>query len=441
MTTPLDLSVRRGVAFLALMFCLLSLTDGAFPQSQMFFLGGRLLVGNSALKAVLLISAAIGLLIQTREQFAEFPLFAWLLCIAVLLPEGFYLTSSLGMSVENVLQSYNGYYVLLLIGPALLAFRGRVPQRVVIRCIVFLLMVCATIGVAQFSLEKPLLYTKSADGNFSVQSWDFFGRVRAFSLFTSALEFGIFCALCGALGVALTRTRRRWGWFLVVVSGAACFTTLTRLCYLVFVCACVYSWILTYGRKPSRGLWQPLLFFLLGLGTMLAGLVSFTSGEGAALQDSSSVIDRAVQWSYYYDLLAHSTVVERIFGLGIVQNERVLPLFPLPIDNLVLALVLHIGIVGLFFFSILMIKMWLYLRRNAIATQQPFVIAAASLWATLACAGIFNITFSTFGAVFAIAVLCGGDRIEKRSMTTAHTHAGEASRLRLLGHAKYARVL
>jgi hypothetical protein len=84
------------------------------------------------------------------------------------------------------------------------------------------------------------------------------------------------------------------------------------------------------------------------------------------------------------------------------------------IDNLPLALILHIGIVGLVLFSILLIKMWLYLRKEALATQQPFMIATASIFASLACSGIFNITFPTFGTVFALAILCAKYRPVKR---------------------------
>jgi hypothetical protein len=433
---PLDLSVRRLFAFLAVALCMFSLVDGIFPQIQMSLSGGHLLVGNVLIKAVLLSTAVLGCLIHTRAQFAELPIFTWLLCIGFLIADTLYLTSSRGMSLPDVLQSYNGYYVLLLVGPALLAFRGVVPERVITRYTVCILLVCAVIGVAQYLLAKPILYTRSGDGSFSVQSWQFGGEVRAFSLFSSALEFGIFCTLCGALGVSLSRTLPIRGKLLVVLSGVACFATLTRLCYLLFICACTYAWILTFGRKTARGLWQPLVYFVLGIATLLAGLTSFVSGEGTALKDPSSLIDRAVQWAYYYDLLAHATLADRLFGFGIVQNDKVLPLFPMVIDNLPLALVLHIGVVGLILFGTLLIKMWLYLRRKALATQQPFMVAAASLWATLTCAGIFSITFSSFGAVFALAVLCERTQsIYQRQMIreSSNENIDQTLRLQLLG--------
>jgi hypothetical protein len=298
------------------------------------------------------------------------------------------------------------YYLLLLIGPALLAFRGRVSQSVIIRCIVLLMLICACIGVAQYLTAQPILHTESADGAFRVESWRFFDQVRAFSLFTSALNFGMFCALCGALGVALFRTVPVWGALLFFVSASACFTTLTRLSYIVFICACTYALVLTFGKRPERGLWHPLLYFALGISTILVGINSLLSSDTNNLQDASSLLERIGQWIYYSDLIRHSTLADQLFGIGIVQNENILPLYPMLIDNQLLALVLHIGVVGLVLFGVLLIKMWLHLRREALATRQPLVVAAASLWAALACAGIFNIVLSSFGAVFALAILC-----------------------------------
>ncbi|MGA3193904.1 MAG: hypothetical protein ABSD39_02780 [Terriglobales bacterium] len=126
-------------------------------------------------------------------------------------------------------------------------------------------------------------------------------------------------------------------------------------------------------------------------------------------------MERIGQWAYYSDLISQSTLAEKSFGLGIVQLKKIVPVFPMVIDNVPLALILHIGLVGLVFVAILMFQMWLYVRREALSTQQPFIIAAASLWATLACAGIFNIVFSSFGIVFALTVLCRKDSSLKQS--------------------------
>jgi hypothetical protein len=405
MNDILNLPVSRAVAFLVLALCFLSLVDGAIPQLELFSIG-QLFIPEYLIKGALLAAVLIGCLIFPQTRLGKIPKWWWLLCVAYLIADIAYLTFARGMTVAVVLQSYSGYYGLLLIGPVLCAFRGRVSQRTILLCTVSLFLVCAAVGLVQYFSAQPLLFTESADGGFRVDSWFFFEKVRAFSLFTSAMNFGMFCALCGALGVALSRTLPWRGALLCLVSAVACFATLTRLCYVIFFCVCTYALVLTFGKKSGRGLWHPFLYFGFGLAMVVAGLSSLVTGGESGLQDASSLIQRIGQWTYYSDFLLHSSITDQLFGVGIVQNEKILPLYPMIIDNVALALMLHIGLVGFVLFCILMIKMWLFLRREALVTRQPFAIAAASLWAALACAGIFNIVFTSFGVVFALAVLC-----------------------------------
>jgi hypothetical protein len=406
----LNLSFYRLLAFLVAVTCFLTLVDGAIPQFELFLLG-RVVIGGALAKGVLLAATAFGFLIHPTLRLSNLPFVTWLLCIAYLLAEIPYLHYMCGMSFGDALVSYNGYYSLLLIAPVLVMFHDTVPERVIIEGAILLFLVCAAIGFAQYITARPILFTESADGAFQVNSWGFFDQVRAFSLFTSAMDFGMFCALSGALGIALTRAYPISGTLLFIISAMACFTTLTRLSYLVFMCVCFYAAVLIFGKNPKRGRWQPLLYFGLGISTILVGLSPLISGDASNLQDPGSLIMRIGQWAFYADLLTHSSLAQLLFGVGIVQNDKILPLFPMVIDNVPLALVLHIGIIGLALFGTLLVKMWLYLRSEALVTRQPFVIAAASVWAALACAGIFNIVFSSFGAIFTLVILC-----EKRTV-------------------------
>jgi hypothetical protein len=418
MNNLLYLPLSRIVASFLVVLCFLSLVDAVMPQLELYLLG-EVVIREGMVKAAFFIAVLLGCLVYPRIKTEGAPITIWLLCAVYLVADVAYLTYGQHMSFLDVLQSYSVYYLLLLIGPALVAFRGRISHSAMVRWTVFIFLVCAAIGIAQHLTAQPLLHTDSADGAFRVDSWNFFDEVRAFSLFTTALNFGIFCALCGALGVALSRTFPIRGALLFVVAAVASFTTLTRLSYVIFICTCAYAAVLVFGKKAKRGLWHPLLFFAFGMITILIGLNSLANSDTANLKDASSLLERVGQWIYYSDLIRHSSLTDQLFGIGIVQNENILPLYPMLIDDLPLALLLHIGIVGLLLFGILMIKMWLYLRREALATRQPFVVAAASLWAAFACAGIFNIVTSSFGAVFALAILC---RREDRPTPTADVH-------------------
>jgi hypothetical protein len=404
-STPLSWLIALPLAIL----CFLALVDGIASQLQLFLLG-QLPVPEGIIKGILLAVMAAGCFLSPQGQPAGAPKYTSLLCVGYLLADIFYLNQVRGMSVMMVLQSYAIYYALLLVGLALTIFRGRISQKAIIRCTVFLLVVSAAIGALQHFKAQPILYTDSTDGGFRVESWTFFDDVRAFGLFTSALNFGIYCALCGALGIALCRRRPIAGALLFILSAVASYFTLTRLSYLLFFCSCTYAAVLTFGKSPKRGLWQPVAYFAMGVATVLSGLYSFANGNSTDLRDATSLLERVDQWAYYSNLLAHTRLLDQLFGVGIVQNEKIIPAYPMLIDNLPLALILHIGIVGLTLFSLLLVKMWLYLRREATADQQPFMIAAASLWASAACAGIFNVVLSQFGTVFALAVLCSGKK-------------------------------
>jgi hypothetical protein len=397
-----NLPAYRMLALLALALCICALVDGLIPQLQMSLLGGQVPINSTLTRLSVLIIPILACCIHPRLEFAGMPMVSWSFCIALLIADIPHLVIARGMTLRDVLMSYSEYYLLLLIGPTLLIFRGTISKRLIVRSMVVLLIVSAAIGIAQYLTGQPILHTESADGKFEIYSWNFLGDVRAFSLFTSGLGFGLFCALSGALGIALMRRSRLKGALLLLVSAVACFSTLTRLCYLIFFCACIYALVLTFGKKSKRGLWHPLLFFALGIGTILSGLSSSVSGDASNLQDSGSLILRLEEWTYYLGLISSSNLTDKLFGLGTTLTKE----NTVPIDNVPLGVALHIGMVGLIVFGILLIQMWLYLRREAVVTQQPFAIAAASLWATLPCAGMFNIVLVQLGAVFAIAILC-----------------------------------
>jgi hypothetical protein len=417
------LSSYRFLGYVTVILCLLALADGVLPQAEMMMLRGHMPISNIVTKFGLLTAVAFGCLVHPRIRRDNLPLFTWMLCIAYLIADIGYLILFCNLSLGDVLQSYNAYYLLLLVGIALLTLQNSVPEHVIMRCVISLFVLCAAIAIAQYLTGKPLVYTESSDGSFQVNSWTFFDNMRAFSLFSSGLTFGLFCALCGALGVAISKTSPLKGALLCVLSAVACFITLTRLSYLVFVCACTSSLVLTFGKKASRGLAHPFLYATVGLSTIVIGVRSAVTGGGGDLENQMSLLERVSQWIYYSSVIVNAALMKQLFGLGVVQNEKLARLAPMVIDNTPLALVLHIGIFGLAIVGILMFKMWLYLRRQAISTKHPFIIAAASVWAVLLCAGMFNVIFSSFGAIFSLAILCQTEQTKKEVHYDGQLHA------------------
>lgn len=416
----LAVSEYKLLAFFAFFCCLAIFISALIQQFQMILLGGRVVIGNSLLKAGLLAVILFGCLLRPKLSAGGLPITSWLFCLLYLAGISAYLIFGCGMSASDVMVSYYDYYFIFLVGPALIVFRGALSEKLLLRISLIMFFICALLALAQHLTNSPILPTESADGSYTVESWNFFGQVRAFSLFGSALEFGLYCAFAGALGVAFSKSMPVRGTLLTILSGVMCYLTLTRLSYLIFFGACLTAFVLTYGKKPWRAQIHPFIYAILGLLTIAWALRSFIGGSIES-QDVASTVDRVTQWVFYYDMLQHVTWIQLLFGSGIVQIDTILPKYPMLIDNVPLALVLHIGFVGLLLFIILTVKMWLYLRREAIDTKQPFFIAIASIWAMFICGGIFNILFAVYGSIFGLAVLCerkqrnDQDRMDRRS--------------------------
>ena len=129
-----------------------------------------MLVGNVLPKTLLCTVVLFGCLFRPRLHVMTLPMGSWLLCIGFLILEITYLNSSSGMSVADVLTSYYDYYVVLLIAPLLLVFRGEVQERVLIRLTVLVFSACAALAFAQYLSNSPILYTESVSGSFKVAS-------------------------------------------------------------------------------------------------------------------------------------------------------------------------------------------------------------------------------------------------------------------------------
>ena len=401
-------------SLVAAMACLLVVVDAAVPQIEMLLLGGRLPLSNVVVKFTLLGCIIVGLYLHPRLTVTGFPITAWTTCVVYLAFETVYLAAVLHTPLIDIIQSYNGYYLRVLVGPAALVFRQAVPERLLIRYTAGLFAICAGIGILQHLLGEPLVTVESAEGIQVAVGTNFLGSFRAFGLCSTPQNFGLYCTVGGALGVALIRERFWTGISLTILAAIGCFVTLVRQWYLLFPCVCLYSAIMTFGKKPSRGLWEPLLFFAMGAGTLAYGVLSWAQdgNPDQHLANGGSLIERLVEWTYFGNMFLRSTLTEQLLGLGIVQNNNLAEHAEAPIDNLLLGIVLHIGIVGLVVFGFLLVKMWLYLRRESLLFRQPFITAVASEWAILWAAGIFyHGMLAPFGALFVLVILCSRSKI------------------------------
>lgn len=194
------LNHRLGcILFLVL---LLSMINGMMPQAEMAFFSGHVLIPTVALKWLMIVIAAFGVLIKPRSATPISIILAWLILLIYLLFEAIIFTLTKNYSLVYIAYSYEATLYFLLLLPLLYAFKETVKERQIITLIMCLFLPLAFLGIWQGVTNNPILPTISADRYFQVYSWDFYGRVRGFSLFGSASNFGHFLALLAAMSVA-----------------------------------------------------------------------------------------------------------------------------------------------------------------------------------------------------------------------------------------------
>ena len=236
------------------------------------------------------------------------------------------------------------------------------------------------------------------------------------SFFGNAQEFGSYCVLIAAIGVGMCRTRGGWkkGVPLYLAAAATCYTTLTRATFIQLFIATVAALTFTFGKKPTRMRWQPLIALAFALVIAFGGFAKTLSdrvGDRKSLADDSSLELRIAQWAIHASILQHSAISEQLLGLGFCQAEHPVMVALkeewnlVLIDNLYVAFTVHIGIIGASLIVALLWGMWLFVRNEAIYRPTPILIGIASFWSTFLYVGMFNIQGAEYGFWFLAALI------------------------------------
>ncbi|ABG03539.1 hypothetical protein Rxyl_0565 [Rubrobacter xylanophilus DSM 9941] len=255
--------------------------------------------------------------------------------------------------------------------------------------------------------------TASADAFFEVFSWSFYGEVRAFSLFGSASKFGHYIALVGALGISFLYSEKleakAAGLVLTILVLAAGFATLTRATYMEILMTLFAAWLLVRPRGTLLKYLVSLLPLVYGVtGAFVAfalpSWITVASNRSPLLSDNTLLM-RYASWDTYGGLWMESDLFAKLFGMGIIQNNR----FPVTenvlIDNSFLALLIHIGLLGLMVWLMLMWALWRYVLRVAISHGSPLAVAIAAIWSTWMATGVFGITTEGYPLLLVLLLL------------------------------------
>jgi hypothetical protein len=408
-----------GMALLALLVCVIGCVA---PELEMALTGGRVPIPEAFVKVGCFCFLALLVMIYRKLDLTSFPTTAWVAVTVYLLLAFPFLWFVESKHPDEILLAYNAYYCPLIFAPVACALRGKLSERSAMRIFMGAFFASAALGWAQFLSQDPVVRLASTDGNFRIfaSQWMQGGErsMRAMSFFGNAQEFGSFLVLIAAVGIGMCGRRGGWkkGAPLYLLAAATCYATLTRATFVQLFFASVAALTFTFGRNRKRMKWQPLIALCLGLVIAFSGFskqISDQISDKKSLADDSSLQQRLMQWGIHVSKLEHSSTAEQLFGLGFCQADKpaMVPvkegwtLGDALIDNLYLALVMHIGFVGAALMLALLWGMWRFIKKEAIERPNPLVIGIAAFWSTFLMTGMFNIQAANYGFWFLIAVI------------------------------------
>lgn len=409
--------VLGTTAFVAMIACIINC---ALPELEMLLTGGHCPIPIAAIKIACFGLLSCLTLTYGRFDFSASPTGMWLVAMAFLFLDFSYLWLLQGKALAEVVLAYNAYYCPLIFAPLACAFTGRLSQRLATQILVGIFLVCAAIGWAQYIFQTSVIQLASSDGNFRIYAsyWMQEGSatVRSFSIFGTALEYGSFCVLIAAIGIGMCGRANGWikGVPLYLFAAACCYTTLTRVVYIQLAFATFAAITFTFRRSLRRMIWQPLIGLAVSCFLAFSGIAELV-GQTKTLYDATSLEFRLLQWEVYGEQFLHSQFLQKMLGLGFSQADKpvIVPVRDdffgkasnVLIDNMYLAITLHIGLIGLIVIVGLLWAMWRRLRVETVKRPTPILIGITSFCSTFLLTGMFNVQPALYGFWFLIAIM------------------------------------
>ena len=388
---------------------LLSMIDGLMPQAEMAIFSGRVLIPTVILKVLMIAIAALGMLFKPKLCTPGQILYAWAALVTYLLFEATFLILTTKYSLPYIAYSFEATVFFLLLLPFMYAFKETIDERQVSRVIMWLFVPLVLLGIWQSLTNHPVLPTISVDHYFQVYSWDFYGRVRAFSLFSSGSNFGHFLALVAAMSVAAIyrwKGRRKFVATMgLVLALIATYLTLTRATYVEVLLAVTTATLIT--RFKWRGFRLSLLWGIYAsIGLFVAfvapAIIAGLRGTDHLFADTSLIM-RYEEWAHYGGIWLNHGITTMLFGTGLMQSSRFAITRHITIDNVWLSLLFQFGLFGFIIVLAFLWRMWKIIL-GGLQTHPRSILTTGvvSACSTFPFTSIFGITTLDYFLLFMI---------------------------------------
>lgn len=403
---------RHWLGYILFLVLLLSMIDGLMPQAEMALFSGHVLIPSVVLKWLVIAIAVLGVLIKRKLETSRQVLYAWVVLVTYLLFEAAFFTLAANYPLIYIAYSFEATLYFLLLLPLLYAFKDVLEERQISAAIAWLFVPLVVLGIWQGATNYPILPTISVDHYFQVYSWDFYGRVRAFSLFGSASNFGHFLALVAAMCVAALGQwkgrRKSLAAMGLVLALIATYMTLTRATYVEVLLAVTTAGLITFFKW--RGIRLSLLWGVYaGLGLFVAfvapAIIAGLRGADQLFADTSLLI-RYEEWAHYGGIWLNHGISTMLFGTGLMQSSRFAITRQVVIDNVWLSLLFQFGLVGFIIVLAFIWQLWKTLIDGLQSHPRSILtIGVASACSTFPFTSIFGITTLDYFLLFMVWLL------------------------------------
>jgi hypothetical protein len=293
------------------------------------------------------------------------------------------------LSISSIRRSFEYFFLLLIVGVASVV-PLKIKSRHILAAFVAITFACIVLSAAQFFANLPIVATESTDHAFQVESYEFFGKIRAFSFFGSALQAGIFYCFMGGVAsrFCLRPGRRNFGLFLLPLCAFGCYVTYTRLVMVGFILTVIAAFAIS---RKGLARFSPLLPVLsLGCALLVVAQGIRTAGGSGRndLANSSSLDQRVLNWGVYSKKFLAGSPVDILFGTGLgpyapyTMPDRPENAASVPVDNAYLLILLSTGACGLVLLGVVYWRFWKFLHDRATSSTDPLFNGITALFAT-----------------------------------------------------------
>lgn len=283
---------------------------------------------------------------------------------------------------------FNLFYYLLLSIILIITHNYRINRNIqksffyIITCIGIVLIV---FGLAQYITNDPIVPLIDPEtGKSTVSLWNFYGKIRIFSLFKFPGNFGLVCVFLTMMWISyfiygeIKKIYIKIVFILLIGLGIYS----VYICYirtsLLLLILSMIGFILIKNRVSPNKIVFTSIFICLLISIIYLFLVGKEINTGGLL-DNASLIDRFELWKKLIDtyILNKDSTFNIVFGSTVVNDSSYG--LNIPIDNYYISVFIYGGIFGLISWIAVNISIIKYSIKKAITTNSIYWKVAGSI--------------------------------------------------------------